>query len=46
MARKKIKVNKKSGRRQMERRSPEYDNYFWLKVKNGFKKFLESPIKK
>ena len=38
---KKVDVNRGTDRRMKERRS----NEFWLKVENGFKKFLESPFK-
>ena len=45
MARKKKSkkdVNRGPDRRDGDRRA----NKFWSKVKNGFKKFLESPFKK
>ena len=40
---KKIDVNRGPDRRSAERRAAE--QLFWLKIYNGFKKFLESPFK-
>ena len=45
MARK--KKSKKDVNRGLDRRTGDRRaNEFWLKVENGFKKFLESPFKK